>query len=233
MQCKQSMMFRATALVLAAIASGAAAQAAETPPDFSGVYAPVGLAGGRSPVIAPLQPEYKARWEEIVRMRDEGSPEFRDNVLLCLPPGMPYMMDVFYLMDITQVKDRMLITTEWNDAIRRIYLDGRKPTEDDLLDPTYAGFSTGRWEGDTLVINTVALRDDTPLDVNLAPHSDETTIEERIRMTEPGVLENRITVTDPKALTEPWQFVRTYRQVSYPNDQLREFACAEGLGSTH
>ena len=52
---------------------------------------------------------------------------------------------------------------------------------------------------------------------------------ERIRFAAPGLLENRITVSDPKALTKPWEIVRTYRKVSPPNDELREFACAEGL----
>ena len=55
------------------------------------------------------------------------------------------------------------------------------------------------------------------------------TIHERIRFTEPGLLENRITVNDPEALTEPWEVVYRYRKSSYPNDELREFACAEGL----
>ena len=51
----------------------------------------------------------------------------------------------------------------------------------------------------------------------------------RLRFVEPGVLENQITVNDPEALTEPWHATRRYRKASYPNDQLREFACAEGL----
>jgi hypothetical protein len=55
------------------------------------------------------------------------------------------------------------------------------------------------------------------------------TVRERIRFVGPGLLEDRITVTDPKALTKPWEVVRTYRKASPPNDELREFACAEGL----
>jgi hypothetical protein len=55
------------------------------------------------------------------------------------------------------------------------------------------------------------------------------TVRERIRFVSPGVLEDRITVTDPKALTKPWEVVRTYRKASASNDELREFACAEGL----
>jgi hypothetical protein len=55
------------------------------------------------------------------------------------------------------------------------------------------------------------------------------TVSERLHFISPGILEDRITVRDPKALTEPWQVVRTYRKALPPNDELREFACAEGL----
>jgi hypothetical protein len=61
------------------------------------------------------------------------------------------------------------------------------------------------------------------------PHSDAMTVRERIRFVSPGVLEDRITVNDPKALTRPWEVVRTYRRAAAGNDELREFACAEGL----
>jgi len=80
-------------------------------------------------------------------------------------------------------------------------------------------------------VDTVGLRDDSLLDT-FSPHSDQMTVRERIRFTSPGVLEDRITTTDPKALLEPHVAVHTYRKASPPNDELREFSCAEGLGST-
>ena len=99
-----------------------------------------------------------------------------------------------------------------------------------LDDPTFAGYSTGHWEGDTLIVDTVAIREDTLFDT-FSPHSDQFTVRERIRFTSPGVLEDRIMSMDPKALVEPFTSVRTYRKSSPPNDELREFSCAEGLGS--
>ncbi len=57
------------------------------------------------------------------------------------------------------------------------------------------------------------------------------TVRERIRFVSPGLLEDRITVNDAKALTKPWETVHTYRKAASPNDELREFACAEGLGT--
>ncbi|MGH9146661.1 MAG: hypothetical protein ACRD1Q_08130 [Vicinamibacterales bacterium] len=232
--------------------------ASTTPPDFSGVYYPVqqgrgGRAGappaagqrgappprptqsapvsdlsqGRSPDAPLLTPEYMAKWEIIRKSRMAGSYEF-DNTAKCLPPGMPAMMNMAYGMEVMQSKDRITFFSELNDAMRRVYVDGRKPTAKILDDPTYAGYSTGHWEGDTLVVDTIALSTKSFIDGS-SPHSEEMTIKERIRFIAPGVLEDRITVTDPKALLKPWEVVRTYRKAAPPNDQLREFACAEGL----
>jgi len=235
-----------------------AAVYAQTPPDFSGVYYPINPFGaaavpqapagtqkgppprptrsapladgsqGRSPDAPSLKPEYMAKWEVIRKSRMAGSSEY-DNTAKCLPPGMPAMMSMAYGMEVMQNKDKITFFSELNDALRRVYLDGRKPTQKILDDPTYAGYSTGHWEGDTLVVDTVALHENSFIE-GFTPHSDAMTVKERIRFRSPGLLEDRITVTDPKALTKPWETVKTYRKASTPNDELREFACPEGLG---
>jgi hypothetical protein len=200
-------------------------RAAPPPPTRS---APTGdLSQGRAANAPPLTPEYMAKWEIIRKSRMSGSYEY-DNIANCLPPGMPHMMNMSYGMEIMQSKDKITFFSEWQDALRRIYLDGRKPSQKVLNDPTYAGYSTGHWEGDTLVVDTVALSTNSYIDGS-SPHSEEMTVKERIRFVSPGILEDRITVTDPKALTKPWETVRTYRKADRPNDELREFACAEGL----
>ena len=158
-----------------------------------------------------------------------GSDEFDPNAR-CLSSGMPNMMSMTYGMEVQHTKDKITIYGELNDMYRRIFLDGRKPAQKILDDPTFAGYSTGHWEGDTLVVDTVAIREDTLFDT-FSPHSDQFTVRERIRFTSPGVLEDRITSMDPKALVEPFTSVRTYRKLSPPNDELREFSCAEGLAS--
>ncbi len=185
---------------------------------------------GRTPDEPLLTPEYMAKWQEISKTRIAGSYEY-DLVAKCLPPGMPAMMRMDYGMEIMQNKDKITFFSELNDALRRVYLDGRKPSQKVLDDPTYAGYSTGHWEGDTLVVETVALRDNTFIE-GFTPHSDQMTVHERIRLKEPGLLEDQITVTDPKALTKPWSTVKTYRKAKpgAGQDELREFACAEGLG---
>jgi hypothetical protein len=168
-----------------------------------------------------------AKWEMMRKSRIAGSYEF-DNTAKCLPPGMPAMMNMAYGMEVMQTKDKVTFFSELNDALRRVYLDGRKPTPKVLDDPTYAGYSTGHWEGDTLVVDTVALHPSSFIE-GFSPHSEAMTVKERIRFTGPGVLEDRITVTDPQALTKPWETVKTYRKAMPGNDELREFACAEGL----
>jgi hypothetical protein len=249
----------ATALLLGLAA--AVALCGQTPPDFSGVYYPInpfgrfvgGPAAGASQRQGPppkptasapladgstgrradepsLTPEYLAKWQKISKTLVAGSSEY-DLIARCLPPGMPAVMSMFYGMEVMQNKDKITFFSELNDALRRVYLDGRKPSQKVLDDPTYAGYSTGHWEGGTLVVDTVALRDNTFIE-GFTPHSDAMTVRERIRLKEPGLLEDQITVTDPKALTKPWETVKTYRKAKpgTGTDELREFACAEGLG---
>ena len=245
--------------VCAVIAPTAIAQSSPsaTTPDFSGVYYPVqqGRGGGRgqragappegtlakptqsapvsdgsqgrSPDAPALTPDYLAKWEVIRKSRMSGSYEY-DNNAKCLPPGMPAMMNMAYGMEVMQTRDKITFFSELNDALRRVYLDGRKPTQKHLDDTTYAGYSTGHWEGDTLVVETVALHPDSFIE-GFSPHSDQMVVRERIRLVGAGLLEDRITVTDPKALIKPWETIRTYRKASKGNDELREFACAEGL----
>src|SRR4029450_10230736 len=126
------------------------------------------------------------------KARMAGSSE-SDNTAKCLPPGMPAMMNMAYGMEIMHTKDKVTFFSELNDALRRVYLDGRKPTPKHLEDPTYAGFSTGHWEGDTLVVETVALHSGSFIE-GFSPHSDQMVVRERIRFVGPGLLEDRITV---------------------------------------
>ena len=118
------------------------------------------------------------------------------------------MMNMAYGMEVIQTRDKITFFSELNDALRRVLLDGRKPTQKHLDDTTYAGYSTGHWEGDTLLVETVALHPDSFIE-GFTPHSDQMVVRERIRLVGPGLLEDRITVSDPKALTKPWETART------------------------
>ena len=203
-------------------------QRAGGPPPTPTRSAPLAdLSQGRAPNAPKLTPEYMAKWEIIRKSRMSGSSEY-DASARCIPAGMPSMMAMTYGMEVMQNKDKITMFGELNDQLRRIYLDGRKPSAKVLNDPTYAGYSTGHWEGDTLVVETVALNAKSLMD-GASPHSEELTVKERIRLVDPNTLEDRMTMTDPKALLEPYESVRTYRRAAPGNDELREAACAEGL----
>jgi hypothetical protein len=218
-------------------AADAGATAAKVP-DFSGVWrvqrgpaapVPKGSTLRWAPApgeLPPFNAEYAAKYKKVEVSRESGSEETEPEAQ-CLPPGMPYFMQAQYGLEIVQGKDKIALFSEWMDAYRRIYLDGRKAPAD--FDPSYFGYSTGRWEGDTLVVETVGLRADTVLDRYGSPHSDQLRITERIRLLEPNLLEDKITVTDPKALTKPWEYSWKYRRAAAGNDELRENTCTEGL----
>jgi len=206
-------------------------------PDFSGVWRTINPpaaprvnttlrwrpAAGELPDFTPA---YKQRFDKIQASRESGSEE-TEGVARCLPPGMPWFMWAQYGLEILQTKDKVGMFSEWMDAYRRVYLDGRKMPAD--FDPSFNGYSTGRWEADTLVIETLNLRGETELDRYGSPHSDQMRIVERMRLAEPNVLEDVITVSDPVAFTKPWTHTRRYRRTTSANDELHENTCTEGL----
>jgi hypothetical protein len=225
-------------------------------PDFSGVYATISAAEfraggpparrgpppkptitaplsdgsqGRAPDAPKLTPEYMAKWEVIRKSRMAHSAEYDYNAK-CLPPGMPGMMNAVFgnRLEIMQTRDKITMFTEINDSMRRVYLDGRKPSQRVLEDPTYPGYSTGQWDGDTLVIDSVALRDNTFIE-GFTPHSEAMTVHERMRFIAPDVVEDKITVADPKALTQPWEHTFLLRKAKAGADEMREAVCPEGL----
>lgn len=206
-------------------------------PDFSGVWrtinAPAAPREGTTlrwlPApgeLPPLNAQYMERYKKIQASRESGS-ESTEPVARCLPPGMPYHTLAQYGLEIVQSKDKVALFSEWMDAYRRIYLDGRTLPKD--LDPSYFGYSTGHWEGDTLVVETVNLRDDTVLDRYGSPHSDAMRVTERIRLVDANTLEDVVTTYDAKAFTKPWEVVRRYRRAGKGNDELHENTCTEGL----
>jgi len=139
-----------------------------------------------------------AKWQMISKSRIAGSYEY-DYTAKCLPPGMPAMMNMAYGMEVMQTKDKITFFSELNDALRRVYLDGRKPSQKVLDDPTYAGYSTGHWEGDTLVVDTAGLKGPpwTWLDTAGHQHSDALHVIEKFQRT-PTAISYEFTVDDPK-----------------------------------
>jgi len=147
-----------------------------------------------------------------------------DPVTKCFPPGVPRI----YLqraapMEIMQVPGRVMMVFEYDHFVRQIYTDGRQHSKD--LIPTWMGDSVGRWEGNTLVVDTVGFNDKTWLDHVGHPHSDALHLVERIRRISHDAMEIDITVDDPKAYAKPWTAHTIYELK--PGWNIAEVVCED------
>jgi hypothetical protein len=128
-----------------------------------------------------------------------------------------------YPMEFVQTKDRLIEFFDYFYVHRTIWLDGRKLPDDP--EPTWYGHSVGHWEGNTLVVETVGFNDQSWLDSDGHPHSDQMRIEERFQRVDHDTIEARMTFTDPKAYTAPLvSRVTTWKLT--PKRIMREDLCA-------
>ena len=171
----------------------------------------------------PYRPEWAARYEDLLAQGQAGA--VLDPDASCRPPGMPRIMTTPYPFEFVILPDRVDILLEISSQVRRIYTDGRPHPAPDDLDPSYNGHSIGRWEGDTLVVDTVGLVDKTVYDLTAAPHSDQVHVVERIRRLSPQLMENLMTVEDPVTLTRPWVIRRLYELK--PDWRILEYVCED------
>jgi hypothetical protein len=147
----------------------------------------------------------------------------------CLPLGIMQLHTHVDPRRIVQTPSLIVFIYESNYGLRQIYLDGRPaPTNDPQ--PWWYGYSRGRWEGDTLVVETTNFRDGGWLDVGGSPLTDAAKITERIRRPNFGTLEIEVTVDDPKAYTRPWTV--TIRQRPMIDEEMIEFICNENERSS-
>ena len=216
--------------VAAALACGSGAHAQNAPPparDWNGIWEhqgtlmfdpTVGKYG--KPEVAPLTPEYQRRFTAALAARARGE-QVNDPTAKCLPQGMPRMMIMTFPMEVFMTPGQVTIFAEWNSQIRRIYTDGKDhPHEPDA---TWNGYSTGHWEGDTLVADTVDVRQDNSIDSSPLEHSDKLKIHERIRLVDKDTLEDEMTLIDPVAFTKPWTEVRRYKRNA--KIYIMDYAC--------
>src|SRR5689334_16928435 len=178
-----------------------------------------GVAGG-----LPLQPWAAALKKQ--RMTDNG----KDNPdAHCLPLGNLQLHTHPQPRKIIQTPDVIVMLYEGNAGVRQIFTDGRSLPAGDPQ-PWWFGYSTGRWIGDTLVVETAGFRDGGWLDVNGSPLTDSGRMTERYRRTSYGFMDVEVTVDDPKAYTRPWTV--TIKQRLMPDDELIEFVCQENERSS-
>jgi hypothetical protein len=173
----------------------------------------VNLPGG-----LPYQP-----WAaEIVKQR--AADDSRDDPhVRCLPDNPPRHWGLPHLNKIVHTPKLLVVLYEVNAMYRQIFTDGR-PLPDDPT-PGWNGYSTARWESDTLVVQTSGFRDNLWIDLHGSPMSDAAKMTERLRRPNYGTLEVEITVDDPKVYTRPWT-VRMDQVIELDTDLIDEF-CLE------
>lgn len=177
----------------------------------------------------PLLPAAAELLEQRLKAADEGRP-FPTTLHECLPGGVPEM--IFgspYLMQIIESPEQVTILHEMFTLFRVIYIDGTHPAEPD---PTYMGHSVGRWEGDTLIVDTVGLTARTSIDEVGMPHSEDLRVTERYRRVDDDTLEIIVTLDDPGTFSEPWDAKVIYKAAP-PDAEFIEYVCENNRSGEH
>ena len=160
---------------------------------------------------------------ELVKKRQaDGSKDNPD--AHCLPMGIMQFHNHPQPRKIVQTPELVIIMYEANYGLRQIFMDGRSLPGPDA-EPWWYGYSVGRWDGDTLVVETSRLIDEGWLDIIGNPLTDAAKVTERFRRPNFGNLEIEITVDDPKAYTKPWTV--TVKQRLLLNEEMIEFICID------
>ncbi|MEO6152359.1 MAG: hypothetical protein ABIT09_13200 [Croceibacterium sp.] len=195
-------------------------------PDWGGVWFVVGGASNGGPAPLPkLKGAYLKRyeaWRTAARANQAVTKRTRSN---CSPPGLPRIMRLGqYPYEFVFAPGRVIVNQEAWMQTRTIWTDGRAHEDDP--DPTFMGDSIGRWDGDTLVVDTIGISDALEIDTGI-PHSAQFHLTERIHLdpANPDVLINDMRMEDPAALTEPFEVAVKYRRDRY--GKLLEFQCSE------
>ena len=212
-----------------------APRTADGKPDFSGVWESDGYVrgsegtGGPPRTVffdlanalggrPPYQPWAGALYDKRKDDQSKDNPDAR-----CLPLGPLQMLAHPLPKKILQAPGLLVLLHERNMEFRQIYVDGRPAPKDP--NPSWYGYSTARWEGDALVVETTGLRDGLWADFNGSPLTDQARIRERFRRPNFGTLLVDVTVDDPKAYTKPFT-VAINSHFALDTDLL-EYACLE------
>jgi hypothetical protein len=175
------------------------------------------LDGG--PVMVPFTPLGQKLFDEATATNSKDDPEG-----FCLPPGVPRMMYTPYPTEILQLPNRIVFVYEGGAHVwRNIWMDGREQPKDP--NPTYLGYSVGKWDGDTLVVDTIGMNYRTWLDAAGHRHGEKLHVTERYTRTDSNTLKLESTIEDPDYYAKPWT---TVTQATWmPNAEILEYICQE------
>jgi len=131
-------------------------------------------------------------------------------------------MGAMFPMEILQSRGQVTVIEEAFTQVRRILMDKPQKSVEDV-EPGFYGYSVGRWEGDTLVVDTIGIKENVRFQ-NM-PHSPQMRIKERMKLVSPNVLWNEITIEDPVVLEKPHTYTVAYRRM--PDYTLLEYVCED------
>jgi hypothetical protein len=206
----------------------AAPRTAWKTPDFSGVWEQyaeidfprflIDISNGMKPGELSMQP-----WatELVAKRRANFSVDHPG--AYCLPSGIPEKNAVPAPIKMIQTQDLLVLLYESRTIFRQVFLDGRPLPKDPL--PAWQGYSVGRWDGDTLIIETTGFRDNGWLDMAGHPATDQLKVTEKLTRPNFGSLVMEITVDDPKAYTKPFSVKQNFHIMA--DGDLMEHICEE------
>jgi hypothetical protein len=209
------------AVLSALVVGGSAADTrGQAPGDLNGLwqapYTPdLSVAYGKD---LPFTAFGKERWAKVDTANDPTG--------FCLPVGPARGIQAPFPLQIVQTPAMVAILFEYQRTYRMIYTDGRKPPADIHDYPEWMGFSTGRWEDGTLVVDTVAINDRTWLDTAGHEHSDKLRLTERFKKTGPDSIEWSVTFDDPVFFVQPWTVTRPLKRLT-SDDRVMSYSCEE------
>jgi hypothetical protein len=204
-------------------------------PDLSGIWAVECGVYGRDACFTQslffdlakdLKPEevQMTPWAAAIQAQRESREHVDDPYGYCMPPGVPridYGGGAFKVLETPGVT-AFLYESLVGMIFRQVFTDGRPLPA--VLEPTWLGYSVGRWDGDTFVVDTNGLRDGGWLDTKKGrPHSDALRVTERFHRTDFGHMDLAITIDDPKAYLKPWTAKTTLNLL--PDTELLEAFC--------
>jgi hypothetical protein len=175
---------------------------------------------------ADLKPEdiVMLPWAQALQAERRDNNGKDDPEGYCLPPGFPRVNGVPFPQKIVQLPGAIIILYETRTTFRQIFLDNNHTLPNDPQ-PTWMGYSKGRWDGDVLIVETRGFNDKTWLDDNGHPHSEQMKVTEQFRRPSFGQLLVDITIDDPKTYAKPWTVTQAFQLAA--DNELIEYICNE------
>ncbi|MBV8841978.1 MAG: hypothetical protein JO307_04120 [Bryobacterales bacterium] len=196
-------------------------------PDLSGVWV---VRNGSFYLTWDLKPNDMLPWAAALYKQREADFRRETDGIACLPPGPKAAIGVGpFPIKIIQTRDLVVILHEYDTIFRQIFTDGRALPEN--ANPTWMGYSIGRWDGDTLVVTTAGYNDRSTIDLAGHPHTEALQMTERFHRRDVGHLDVQITLDDPKAYTKPWTLPMEFALV--PDEDLMEYVCENERDAKH